>query len=257
MKKITEKDIKNNIGNLPFSFEIFDVIDSTNSYARRIVDNSCDKRVIISDMQTNGRGRVGREFYSPSDNGIYMSVILKLDKSFDDLTLFTVAIASITLKAIEKVAKKTCEIKWVNDIFLDNKKVCGILCENILSKDTKNVEYIVVGIGINVKSTENFPENILPVAGALCEVDRNVLISEILKGIFEMSQDYELRKYLPFYKEKSLVLHKNITFENNGVTYEGKVVDINDSGNLEVELLDGSIKTIKSGEIRLSLDNIY
>lgn len=257
MKKITENEIKKHLGNLPFTFEIFDVIDSTNSYLKRLSGDNIDKRVVIADMQTNGRGRVGREFYSPSDNGIYMSTILKVDKSFDDLNLFTVSIATIVLKAIEKTINRLCAIKWVNDIYLDEKKVCGILCENILSKDKSYVEYIVVGIGINVKSTEDFPENIINVAGAISEVDRNVLISEILKGIYELSKNFDLTKYLDFYKEKSLVLNRIISFEKNGVKSKGKVFDINNMGNLEVELPDGQIEIIKSGEIRLSLDNIY
>ena len=108
------------------------MIDSTNKFAR---ENLCHRKVVIAHEQTMGRGRMGRSFYSPKNNGIYMSVILKVDKSYDELELFTVAVAAITLKAIEKASGKKCYIKWVNDIFIDEKKVCGILCENVLSKN--------------------------------------------------------------------------------------------------------------------------
>ena len=134
MIKITEENIKKHLCCNSYEFEIFDKIDSTNTYARNVLK---DGKVIISDMQKNGRGRMGRNFYSPEDNGIYMSVVLKVDKEYSDLDLFTVAIASITLSAIEKVTGKNCFVKWVNDIFLNDKKVSGILCENVLSKDGK------------------------------------------------------------------------------------------------------------------------
>ncbi len=253
MIKITEENIKKYLLKSPYEFEIFDEIDSTNTYAKNVLK---DGKVIISDMQKKGRGRMGRTFYSPSDNGIYMSVVLKVDKEYSDLDLFTVAIASITLKAIEKVTNKKCLIKWVNDIFLNGKKVSGILCENILSEDGKRVEYIIVGIGINVKSVEGFPEDLTDIAGCIEEIDRNILIAEILKGIEILRRDFDLKNYLEFYKEKSMVINKTITFSLNSEEYVGKVENINDSGNLVVRLQNKDIKIIKSGEIRLNSNDI-
>lgn len=253
MIKITEENIKKHLSLNSYQFEIFEEIDSTNTYAKSVLK---DGMIIISDMQKNGRGRMGRSFYSPSDNGIYMSVVLKADKEYSQMDLFTVAIASITLSSIEKVTNKKCMIKWVNDIFLNNKKVSGILCENILSKDGKRVEYVIVGIGINVKSVADFPKELEEIAGCIDEIDRNVLIAEILKGIDDLKKDYNLKQYLEFYKEKSLVINKTISFYINSIEYKGKVETINDSGNLVVRLEDNDVKIIKSGEIRLNLSDI-
>lgn len=253
MIKITEENIKQHLCCNSYEFEIFDKIDSTNTYARNVLK---DGKVIISDMQKNGRGRMGRNFYSPEDNGIYMSIVLKVDKEYSDLDLFTVAIASITLSAIEKVTGKNCFVKWVNDIFLNDKKVSGILCENVLSKDGKKIEYIIIGIGINVKSVKDFPMDLKDIAGCIEEIDRNVLIAEILKGTQTLRKDFNLKKYLKLYKEKSMVINKNISFSLNSKEYSGKVEDINDKGNLVVRIPNGDIKIIKSGEIRLNLNDI-
>ncbi|MBE7013672.1 MAG: biotin--[acetyl-CoA-carboxylase] ligase [Ruminococcaceae bacterium] len=253
MIKITEENIKKHLCCNSYEFEIFDKIDSTNTYARNVLK---DGKVIISDMQKNGRGRMGRSFYSPEDNGIYMSVVLKVDKEYSDLDLFTVAIASITLSAIEKVTGKNCFVKWVNDIFLNDKKVSGILCENVLSKDGKKIEYIIIGIGINVKSVKDFPMDLKDIAGCIEEIDRNILIAEILKGTQTLRKDFNLKKYLKLYKEKSMVINKNISFFLNSKEYSGKVEDINDKGNLVVRIPNGDIKIIKSGEIRLNLNDI-
>lgn len=253
MIKITEENIKKHLCCSSYEFEIFDKIDSTNTYARNVLK---DGKVIISDMQKNGRGRMGRSFYSPEDNGIYMSIVLKVDKEYSDLDLFTVAIASITLSAIEKVTGKNCLVKWVNDIFLNDKKVSGILCENVLSKDGKKIEYIIIGIGINVKSVKDFPMDLKDIAGCIEEIDRNILIAEILKGTQTLRKDFNLKKYLKLYKEKSMVINKNISFFLNSKEYSGKVEDINDKGNLVVRIPNGDIKIIKSGEIRLNLNDI-
>lgn len=253
MIKITEENIKKNLSCDFFDFEIFETIDSTNTYARNVLK---DGKVIISDMQKNGRGRMGRNFHSPSDNGIYMSVVLKVDKEYSELDLFTVAIASITLSAIEKVTDKKCLVKWVNDIFCDNKKVSGILCENILSKDSKRIEYVIIGIGINVKSVEDFPDDLKNIAGCIDEIDRNVLIAEILKEIAILKIDYNFKKYLDFYKAKSMVLKNTISFSINEEEYTGIVEEINENGNLLVKLKNGELKIIKSGEIRLNYNDI-
>lgn len=253
MIKITEENIKKHLCCNSYEFEIFDKIDSTNTYARNVLK---DGKVIISDMQKNGRGRMGRNFYSPEDNGIYMSVVLKVNKEYSDLDLFTVAIASITLSAIEKVTGKNCFVKWVNDIFLNDKKVSGILCENVLSKDGKKIEYIIIGIGINVKSVKDFPMDLKDIAGCIEEIDRNILIAEILKGTQTLRKDFNLKKYLKLYKEKSMVINKNISFFLNSKEYSGKVEDINEKGNLVVRIPNGDIKIIKSGEIRLNLNDI-
>ena len=258
MIEITSDRITEYLGENLFSFKIFDVIESTNSYAKKNIDNNISDCVIIADRQTDGRGRCGRKFYSPADNGIYMSAVIKIDKIFSDIEPLTIAVAAVTHRAIEKVTGKKCEIKWVNDIYFDGKKICGILCENILRKNTAIVERVIIGIGINLKTTEDFPEELYDIAGALSmeNIDRNLLIAEILKGIKEFSSLFVFDKYLSYYKEHSMVLGKMINFDKNNHKYSGKVIDINSSGNLIVELFDKTLTVLKSGEVRIAKSDI-
>ena len=94
------------------------------------------------------------------------------------------------------------------------------------------------------------------IAGCIEEIDRNILIAEILKGTQTLRKDFNLKKYLKLYKEKSMVINKNISFFLNSKEYSGKVEDINDKGNLVVRIPNGDIKIIKSGEIRLNINDI-
>lgn len=252
---MNEQAIREYLGsiNSKFDFEIFDVIDSTNTYAKKTALSSELKKVIIADKQTNGRGRMGRTFYSPEDNGIYMSVVLDADKDFNDSTLLTVATATVVCNAIETVTGLNCEIKWVNDIFVNKLKVCGILAEGILDAKTGKVSKVVIGIGINIKSVENFPEELNGIAGALnidCNM-RECLIAEILKGINQFDGLTGLEEYLSLYREKSMVLNKIVSFTRDGKNYKGKAIDINNLGNLVIELENKEVITVKSGEIRL------
>jgi len=228
----------------------FDIIDSTNTYAKTIAGTAKDKTVIVADSQTKGRGRMGREFHSPEDNGIYMSIIFKKScLPFDDC-LITVATATAVSRAIEKTLGIKTEIKWVNDIFVNKKKVCGILAEGA-------GQSIVVGIGINVKSTEGFPEELKDIAGALdaSDVCRNKLIAAVLREMSAVIKE-EILSILNYYREKSMVLNKTILYEKNGCSLKGKVTEINSSGNLVVEDENGGISVICSGEIRLKVSDI-
>ena len=258
MIKITEDAIIKHLGNKNYTFEIFDKIDSTNLYARNIISSDANNKVIIANMQTNGRGRMGRFFYSPSDNGIYMSVILKVSKPYSELELFTIAIASITHMAIKKTAGINCGIKWVNDIFLGNKKICGILCESIHSTDKKNVEYIIAGIGINVYNDNVFPDDLKDIAGAINNksIDRNEIIAEILKEIDGLTTHFDLSSYLDYYKENSIIINKYITFLKDNKEHRGKVIDINNKGNLIVITDSGEKLVLNSGEIRIDINNV-
>ncbi|MBE7020279.1 MAG: biotin--[acetyl-CoA-carboxylase] ligase [Ruminococcaceae bacterium] len=257
MIRVTEEKITEYLGKIPFTFKIFDELESTNLYAKQSVGKELNNHVIIADKQTAGRGRCGRDFYSPEGNGIYMSAVIKADKKFEDIELLTVAVAAITHKAIEKVSGCNCEIKWVNDIYLNKKKICGILCENILDKNSMKVKHIIIGIGINVKSTENFPRELQNKAGAIAipSLDRNFLIAEILKGIYNLSENFELDDYLSYYREHSMVLNKMIRFNENGKEMFGRAVEINSSGNLVVELLNNEKRILRSGEISIGVSD--
>ena len=109
------------------NFFAFKKIDSTNIYAKNLAKNGADEgTVLIAREQTDGKGRLGRTF-SSKRGGLYFSVILRPKNTLNDTVFITTAAAVAAARAIESVADKKCEIKWVNDIYITGKKVCGIL----------------------------------------------------------------------------------------------------------------------------------
>ncbi|HRM19631.1 MAG: biotin--[acetyl-CoA-carboxylase] ligase, partial [Trichococcus flocculiformis] len=162
-------------------------IDSTNLEAKRIVnEDPTFEGVILSEEQTKGRGRLGRVFYSPSESGLYMSLVLRPVADLDNATLITTAAAVAVCQAIETLTGKKPQIKWVNDIFLDGRKVCGILTEGIMDMESRTIGTIILGIGLNFREPEtDFPDEIQSIAGTLFDkknaaVTRNQMVAEIL-----------------------------------------------------------------------------
>lgn len=220
---------------------VFDIIDSTNRYAKEL--NSNNPQLVIADTQTAGRGRLGKSFYSPDGTGIYMTIAVDTPSSPDYITIAT-AVSVVTV--LDRLGCKDIGIKWVNDIFYDRKKVCGILCENTGSK-------IIIGIGINL-TTRLFPEDIAGIAGALnLQVDRNTVIADITAEVFKtlaMSPD----KIISAYKEYLFILGQRIVYTKDGITRDGIATDVNEKGNLIVKTDIGEDVLI-SGEISLGSSN--
>lgn len=231
---------------------------STNLEAKKLaVDNATHGTVILSEEQTNGRGRLGRKFYSPAKTGIYMSVILRPKISITNAALITTATAVAVCRAVNILCKKDPKIKWVNDIFLDNKKVCGILTEAVTDFESGMVESIIIGIGINFKTKiDQFPDEIKEIAGSLysfetSEINRNQLIAGIINELFLQYRNLETREFLKEYKEYSLILGENIVFYENRKENFGKAIDIDNNGCLIVKTQQGEIKSLNSGEVTI------
>lgn len=220
----------------------FDIIDSTSDYAKLNAEKLLLPALIIADEQTNGRGRRGNSFFSPKDTGLYMTLLIPAPA---DCSLITPAAAVAVCRELENLGASP-KIKWVNDIFCKNKKVCGILTE-LYSKGDKN--FISVGIGINL-TTADFPSDI-PIAGSLeiccnkSELAENIA-KKLLETIFSDSIIYEYRK-------RMFILGKTVSFKKNNADYTATAVDINESCNLIVMLSDGTKDVLSSGEISIKL----
>lgn len=235
---------------------VYKTIGSTNTEAKLLtMQNALHGTVIISEEQTSGRGRMGRSFYSPSDSGIYMSIILKPNLDISDSVLITTAAAVAICLAIDKFTATASEpkIKWVNDIFINEKKVCGILTEAVTDIESGTINSVIVGIGLNVK-TENFPNEIKETAGAIFPSDnsnsiRNQLSAEIINNVLYMLGNLKNRGFLKIYKERSMILGERIKYLKNNQWYEGYAEDIDEYGGLVVFHDDGSEETLHSGEI--------
>lgn len=238
---------------------VFKSLPSTNSKAKEeAILNAVHGTVIFSDEQTSGRGRFGREFFSPADSGIYMSIILKPYLNISSSVLITTAAAVGVLRALDKFTDEEAQIKWVNDIFINRKKVCGILTEAVTDFESGNVESIIVGIGLNVKTRlEDFPDDLKNKAGSLFingkdTSIRSQLAAEIINNILAISNNLENKEFLKEYKSRSLILDKQITYTKNNKVEEAFAQDIDDSGRLVI-VKDGKIEVLSSGEVSVKI----
>ncbi len=225
---------------------VFDTIDSTNSEAKR--SSVPFPHLICADSQSAGRGRLGRSFYSPEKTGLYMSLAFEPRAHMADAVTVTAAAAVAVCAAIDRLCGTDCKIKWVNDVYLSGKKVCGILTE-ATTKGDKTV--IIVGIGINC-TTEAFPEDIRDRAGSIGCLDREALAAAVVNKLIYYCNNLEKRDWLPEYRRRSLVLGEKINYTESGITKEATAVDIDENGGLVVKE-NGVIKTLSTGEITVRI----
>ena len=238
---------------------VYDEIDSTNTEAKRRLYSSDvkDFTVIVSDMQKGGRGRTGKSFTSPKGSGVYFSIILHPKDSYDfsyfDLTTVKAAVA--VAEGIKEATDKQAEIKWVNDLFLNGKKICGILSELDADFESRSVKSVIVGIGINVNEPRDDSfKDLKNIAGYIgTDVIRNEILSSILNAFYENNFVKSDKEIIDYYKKHSLVIGKELSFELNGKKYSAKGIDINDKGNLIVDTGKEKI-TLSSGEVSIKGD---
>lgn len=238
--------------------QYFDELDSTNRYLKeRAAEGAQEGMVIIANRQSAGRGRLGRSFFSPEEKGIYMSILLCPDISLERAVLITSMAAVAVARAVERVSGVEAKIKWVNDIFLHNKKVCGILTEAGINAEKGSLEYAVLGIGVNVGRME-FPEELKKIATSVSnecgkEVSKEVLINEILLELETWYPTLDDGSFLEESKKRSVLLGKEILVIDETVPgggYSAKAVDINEFGNLIIER-NGKKLVLNSGEVSI------
>ena len=208
-------------------------------------------RLYLSTSQTMGRGRFQRPYFSPDKGGIYMSLHLQPNLPYQNLPAYTLLTAGAIYKAIKNLSLIDVDIKWVNDIYLNQKKIAGILTEAITSVETGLVTDVIIGVGINFSIAE-FPNNLQTKAGSLFSqhtpITRNELIAEIWKCFYETEAD----ELLYLYKKRSIVLGKEISFKKDQEIITGKAYDISDQGQLQIELANGEKIWLNSGEVSLT-----
>ncbi|NYB72947.1 biotin--[acetyl-CoA-carboxylase] ligase [Sedimentibacter hydroxybenzoicus DSM 7310] len=234
--------------------KVYKSINSTNTEAKlMIMNNAVHGTVILAEEQLSGKGRMGRGFYSPPESGIYMSIILKPKLNMNDSVLITTAAAVAVSLAIEKTTGIVTQIKWVNDIYLNDKKICGILTEAVTDMESGTIESVVVGIGLNIK-TESFPVDIENTAGSIFKIGetkfiRNQLSAEIINNVLSVLNDISSRKFIEIYKERSMILGERIRYFRDNQWFEGYAQDIDSNGALIVFHDNGHKEILNSGEI--------
>ena len=233
----------------------FETIESTNNYAKKIALEELDGTVIISEEQTKGRGRVGKQWYSKSGEGIWMSIILKPDMIPQKSPFITLIAGASIVKALNKLGVETF-IKWPNDITINNKKVAGILTE--LSTEVDKINYIVLGIGINIK-TMKFSQEISEIATSLHKEGYEISRVDIVKAILEEFEKLYLqyvnenvrKETLSICRKYSAIIGKDIYLIKEDEKELVRCLDVNDDGNLIVRNENNIIQEIISGEISI------
>ncbi len=232
------------------NIQVYDTIDSTNSQAKREISAGIyEDKLIVAQSQTAGRGRRGRSFYSPKDKGIYMSLLLRPMLNIQDGLLITSAVAVAVCQALEKFISTDLGIKWVNDIYLSDKKICGILTEAISDFELGIIQNIVIGIGVNLRP-QDFPPDLMQAASLnLTDVSRNEIIASIVNAVQKALAHLKEPQWLEEYRYRSVILGKEISFEQNGVVNYATAIDIDSAGGLVIRLQDGTTTVLNSGEI--------
>ena len=238
-------------GEVPSLF-VYEEIDSTNTEAKRMcMDGFRGRAIIAAEHQTAGRGRMGRSFYSPASTGAYFSILYTPEVSLLDAVCITSAASVAVMRAIRTLTGKQTLIKWVNDLYLDGKKVAGILTEAV---SVASSSHVIVGIGINL-STEQFPRELLSIAGSVGSGDVAVssLIAEVWRELKPFLENPKDRSWLADYRAYSAVLGREITWIDNGKERCGYARDIDGDGALLALEKDGSEIRLSTGEISVRL----
>lgn len=263
---LSSKIIKNNMPKYSdkFNFKIYKTVESTNIIARDMAINGAESgTVVLAEEQTNGYGRNGKSFFSPYGTGIYMSIILNLkkEKKLFNSSFITTAAAMAVSKSIEEVSNENTQIKWVNDVFINEKKVCGILTEGAFSFEDGRLDYAVIGIGVNVNFPKNgFPKELDNIAASInlkndtinTQSDmRNILIAKILENLY----DYYFNDVVFYeeYKKRSFLIGKNVSININDKEHIVRVLDIDETFALIIEFQNGKIDRLISGSVNYKL----
>lgn len=231
---------------------------SSNTVAKSLCQKGEEEgSIVIVESQTAGRGRLGRSFISRSENGLYMSIILRPSIPAEQCVNITALGAVAVLEAIEEIANKECSIKWVNDIYIEDKKCCGILTEASFDFESGNLQYAVIGIGVNLCAPDKgFDEEIKEIA---CGVYENGcpkgmkarLCAEIVNKFFKLYRCIEERSYIKKYREKSNIIGKDVDVYIGDKVICGKAIDVDENANLIVKDSSGEIRKFNSGEARV------
>lgn len=232
----------------------YESTDSTNQRAREYARDNPEKRectVFIADSQTAGRGRRGRKFFSEGGAGIYISFLLYPKERGALATKITALAAVAAARAIERTTGLCAGIKWVNDLYINGKKLAGILAECEMSQSGE-ISHLVLGMGINVYKTE-LPSEIRDIATSIEEAgvrtEREKLTAELISTLTESLLELDSPEIHKEYKERLVVLGREIKVLKGGESYSARALDVTEDYSLLVELENGTRETLLSGEI--------
>ena len=233
-------------------------LTSTNSVLKEQYLGRPHGFVLLAEEQTGGRGRLGRSFASPAGTGIYLTILLHPTLPIQHIQFITIAAAVAVAEAIGQTAGFDPQIKWVNDVLMEGRKLCGILTEAVIEGETGMVSSLVVGIGVNLRPNSDWPDEVRAVAGALSEfgsVPRRAELAAAILSRFEraytMLEQGERDSLLERYRSRLCCLGKEITVISPAATYEALCTGLDENGHLLVRDESGQEHTLSSGEISI------
>lgn len=233
---------------------VLDRVDSTNNYAKKYAVDTKENLIVLANEQTAGRGRRGRSFASP-EKGIYMSMVLRPQIDLKEVYFSTILTVVAVHRALSKFTDERILVKWVNDLYIGKRKICGILTELVSNLETMDVEFLVLGIGINVNSDiKDYPDELSEKVGIFKSkgLNRNQLIAHIANEVFALFKNYDKALILEEYKSLQLLFGKMINFEQNGLSKTALAVDITENGELVV-MEKGEKIILNSGDVSVKL----
>lgn len=237
-----------------------ETVDSTNRRLRELAaDGAPEGQVLLADGQERGRGRFGRDFFSPRGQGVYLSMLLRPEGAPADAVSLTAWVAAAVCGAVSRVCGVRPGIKWVNDLILDGRKVCGILTEILLESESGCIQNVIVGVGLNVAETEqDFPEALRATATSLREAagrrfSRAQLAAEIIAALDGLRRDWpgEKARYLREYRAAGVTVGRRVCVEHGGERFCAEAVAVNDDFSLAVRRDDGRLENLSGGEVRV------
>lgn len=235
---------------------VFSELPSTNRTAKELaITGAAHGTVVIADRQSSGSGHRKRAFFSP-EGGIYMSVLLRPELTpFCEPPMITLAAAAVTADTIESLCGISPEIRWINDLFLDGRKICGILTESASDLESGEPEWIVVGIGINLAvPIQAFPEELRDSVGSIypcghAEVSRTKLAGRIVHDLLTAGEKSK-KELIDSYRRRLMMKNEIVLLRSAGKTKKVRLIDIDEEGSLVVALPDGTTQRCTNGEIR-------
>ncbi len=249
----TESAVRAQLHQQTFTIEIRDSVTSTNTLLKEMARTGAPHgTVLAASAQTAGRGRMGREFYSPADTGLYFSLLLRPNFSPSDSLLITTAAAVACARVLETIAGKPAQIKWVNDIYIDGKKVCGILTEAAVRSPEK-LDFAILGIGVNITDPETgFPSDISHIAGAVINTPddlRSTILAQIINEFSGLYPKLCERAYLSEYRSRSMLDGREILVLSSAGAQPAKALYIAEDLSLVIQYPDGSITHLTTGDV--------
>lgn len=258
---LSAQGIERHLRHKELRLQVHKSVGSTNTLLKTLAaEGEAAGLAVVAEEQSAGRGRMGRSFYSPPGSGLYLSLLLRPAMRAEDATRLTACAAVATAEAVEELSGRPVQIKWVNDLFMEGRKVCGILTEASVDCETGLLHHVIVGVGVNTRAPEgDFPEELRGIAGpAFGAVPAPELRCRLAAGILDRLTDYAERpddpEILEGYRRRSLVLGRKINILAPGREPEpAEAVGLGEDYSLLVRLPDGSLRRLASGEVSVRL----